>query len=169
MNINLFYSICILILISIFCIFFLKLYKKTNSLKIYLILLTLISLNLYYSSHSPITSYPDTLPIKETIHMTDKEIVYNVKSLIIKISLYIVYLMNQLYILQYFLFSQVMTIFGCLVMGLNKKIIGLLINQITCNLLKKKIIIVLFLQGQDYKNGTNYVSAIFLFIILIFI
>lgn len=95
---------------------FLKLYKKTNSLKIYLILLTLISLNLYYSSHSPITSYPDTLPIKETIHMTDKEIVYTivkqelsyhknkslllmVKSLIIKISLYIVYLMNQLYIL----------------------------------------------------------------------
>lgn len=78
MNINLFYSICILILISIFCIFFLKLYKKTNSLKIYLILLTLISLNLYYSSHSPITPYPDTLPIKETIHMTDKEIVYTI-------------------------------------------------------------------------------------------
>lgn len=162
MNINLFYSICILILISIFCIFFLKLYKKTNSLKIYLILLTLISLNLYYSSHSPITPYPDTLPIKETIHMTDKEIVYTIvkqelsyhknKSLFANgkifdykdISVYSVPNEPTIY-------SVVFSIqsgdddFGCLVMGLNKKIIGLLINQIICNLLKKKIIIVLFL------------------------
>lgn len=123
-----------------------------------MILLTLISLNLYYSSHSLIAPYPDTLPIKETIHMTDKEIVYTIvkqelsyyknKSLFANgkifdykdISVYSPTIYSVVFSIQ-----SVMTIFGYLVMGLYKKIIGLLINQIICNLSKKKIIIVLFL------------------------